>query len=270
MANKIETYNGGVQWKTGASAGMTLGIDGNLGLGVAPSAWGSNYKAIEMAGASLSSTTTGGTASISQNTYYNGTSWIYKATGTSVLYQQGAGSSQHVWFTAPSGTAGNAIPWITAMTLDASGKLSVAGGVSVGNVSNASATALDWYEEGTFTPTIAGTTTAGVGTYTRQQGEYTRVGNTVFFRVNVIITAHTGTGNMVITGLPFVVNNTTNYYPIFQALSNNLTHSSGALQAYTAYNTTTVVLSQEVSGSTQVAVPLDAACDVSISGFYRV
>jgi uncharacterized Zn-binding protein involved in type VI secretion len=62
---------------------------------------------------------------------------------------------------------------------------------------------LDDYEEGTFTPTVIGTGTAGTGTYSSQAGRYQKVGNTVHFELVVVWTAHTGTGNVRVTGLPF-------------------------------------------------------------------
>jgi hypothetical protein len=64
------------------------------------------------------------------------------------------------------------------------------------------------YEEGTFTPVIAGQTSDGVGTYTNQIGRYTKVGRAVHFTIFVTWTAHTGTGNMLIRGLPFTSNST--------------------------------------------------------------
>lgn len=69
--------------------------------------------------------------------------------------------------------------------------------------SSAGANTLDDYEEGTFTPTIAGTTTAGTGTYTIQSGVYTKVGQLVTINIRFSWTAHTGTGNIQINGLPF-------------------------------------------------------------------
>ena len=69
---------------------------------------------------------------------------------------------------------------------------------------------LDWYEEGTFTPTVVGVSTAGVGTYTTQIGHFTRIGDTVSFDITVIWTAHTGTGNTEIGGLPYASRNTAN------------------------------------------------------------
>jgi hypothetical protein len=54
-----------------------------------------------------------------------------------------------------------------------------------------------------FTPVLRGTTTAGTGTYTSQLGTYVRVGSLVSFQLVLDWTAHTGTGNMEITGFPF-------------------------------------------------------------------
>jgi len=65
------------------------------------------------------------------------------------------------------------------------------------------ANTLDDYEEGTFTPVIAGATTAGTGTYVTQQGRYTKIGRTVTYTVNIEWSAHTGTGNTEIRGFPF-------------------------------------------------------------------
>ena len=65
------------------------------------------------------------------------------------------------------------------------------------------ANTLDDYEEGSFTPTIVGATLAGTGTYTTQVGRYTKVGNMVHVALEVTWTAHTGTGNMRVAGLPF-------------------------------------------------------------------
>lgn len=55
----------------------------------------------------------------------------------------------------------------------------------------------------TFTPTIKGQTSAGSGTYTTQSGRFQLVGNRCFFELSVVWTAHTGTGNMLVDGLPY-------------------------------------------------------------------
>jgi hypothetical protein len=56
------------------------------------------------------------------NTYYNA-GFKYVATNGASLYSQNG--STHRFFTAPSGTAGNAITFTQAMTLDASGNLGI-------------------------------------------------------------------------------------------------------------------------------------------------
>ena len=100
----------------------TLDSSGNLGLGVTPSAWGSGITAFQFKNdASLSSHTAGGNLFINSNAYYNGTNWIYSTTTAASQYRQFNGA--HNWYNAASGTAGNAITFTQAMTLDTSGNL---------------------------------------------------------------------------------------------------------------------------------------------------
>jgi len=61
----------------------------------------------------------------------------------------------------------------------------------------------DDYEEGTWTPALKGQTTAGAGTYSRQLGWYTKVGNVCHLTFSLVWTAHSGTGTMYLDGLPF-------------------------------------------------------------------
>lgn len=111
----------GGQVRFGNSA-MTLDTSGNLGLGVTPSAWGSGRKSLDVNNASFYSQT-GNYNGVASNAYNNGSNWIYKTTAAAQLYEQGGGT--HAWFTAPSGTAGAAISFTQAMTLDASGRLGI-------------------------------------------------------------------------------------------------------------------------------------------------
>jgi hypothetical protein len=57
-------------------------------------------------------------------TYSAGTVWKYAVSSQSAAQYRLAGG-EHQWYTAPSGTAGNAITFTQAMTLDASGNLLV-------------------------------------------------------------------------------------------------------------------------------------------------
>ena len=112
---------------TGVTTGLvTLNSSGNLGLGVTPSAWsGTNTRSLDI---SLWTSIANGNAfgsALTFNGFYNGTSWIYKQNNTAAKYEQ---DGSHRWYTAPSGTAGNAISFTQAMTLDASGNLALNGG----------------------------------------------------------------------------------------------------------------------------------------------
>jgi hypothetical protein len=101
---------------------MRLDSSGNLGLGVTPSAW-SGFKVFEVASAGSALWSSGVTdIRMSANMYYNG-NYRYAGTGAASRYEQSSGI--HAWYTAPSGTAGNAISFTQAMTLDASGNLLV-------------------------------------------------------------------------------------------------------------------------------------------------
>ena len=117
-AGKLGFYD-----QNGAATRMLIDSSGNLGLGVSPSAWASPFKNIQVGnGAGFTGRTDAMTAYMSSNYYYNAGD-KYIGTGNATLYLQGSG--QHVWYNAASGTAGNAISFTQAMTLDAAGRLLV-------------------------------------------------------------------------------------------------------------------------------------------------
>lgn len=102
---------------------LNLDSAGNVGIGTVPSAWNTAIKSFQIGnGASLISPSS--TETILGANYYRDTSDVnrYINTGFATKYHQASG--QHQWQTAPSGTAGSAITWTNAMTLDASGNLS--------------------------------------------------------------------------------------------------------------------------------------------------
>jgi hypothetical protein len=101
---------------------MTLNSAGNLGLAVTPSAWDAGQKVVQVGYGSFYGLSDGGATIISSNAYYN-SGWKYSTTNPAAVYQI-VGNS-HQWLIAPSGTAGNAITFTQAMTLDASGYLGI-------------------------------------------------------------------------------------------------------------------------------------------------
>ena len=123
-ADTIGFAEGGVE-------AMRLDSAGNMGLGVTPSAWGTSgtvLKAFQIGTGSSGGNFIAGANGfagtfVGANSYYNGTNWIYSSTAAAAYYNVTAGS--HAWYNAASGTAGNAITFTQAMTLDASGNLGV-------------------------------------------------------------------------------------------------------------------------------------------------
>lgn len=126
---------------------------------------------------------------------------------------------------------------------------------------------LDDYEEGAFTPRIDGTTAAGTGTYTLQNGVFTKIGNVVVLSGVISLTAHSGTGNMVVANLPFT-QDLLAPLAVANLRVNNLTHSGGAIIGYVSGST--IVLETETSGSPPVALPMDTACSIRFSVTYFV
>jgi hypothetical protein len=105
--------------RSGIATRMTLSSDGNLGLGVTPSAW-SGFKAIQVNNASLSGWSSDNTAMfLGANNYFDGTNFKYISNNFANQYRQQAGD--HYWFNAPSGTG--TITFTQAMTLTAAGRL---------------------------------------------------------------------------------------------------------------------------------------------------
>ena len=95
-------------WQKGdGSEILKLDSSGNLGLGVTPGTWGSNFKAIQVGDyAAFSHYLTAAAAIVSSNARNsNNTDWVYLYTGVAATrYETGLGA--HRWYTAPSGTAG--------------------------------------------------------------------------------------------------------------------------------------------------------------------
>jgi hypothetical protein len=140
-ASKIAFNGGGTIWgEVGASYNsnnpymaffvrsgsekMRITDAGNVGIGVTPSAWGTNYKATQIGTAGvLYANTNANTVGLICNAYGTNSSDNYITNGVATRYYQFSGN--HYWDYAASGTAGNAVSFSTKMTLDASGLLGV-------------------------------------------------------------------------------------------------------------------------------------------------
>ena len=140
------------------------------------------------------------------------------------------------------------------------------------NGDTAAVNALNDYEEGTFVPAIAGTTLPGTGTYAPQQGRYIKIGRLVHVQMRLTWSAHTGTGNMKITGLPFtVLSGGSVEVPISLRISNLTSPANTTVQGYCNVNTTEIILeSVLISGAASSPLALDTAADIMITTTYTV
>jgi hypothetical protein len=100
-------------------ARLFLDTSGNLGLGVTPSAWNSGAKVLQVSNAGLYAGTT--FTNLGSNIVWTSIGNSYISNGFASLYAQEIG--EHRFYTAPSGTAGNAITFTQAMTLTSDGNL---------------------------------------------------------------------------------------------------------------------------------------------------
>jgi hypothetical protein len=143
-------------------------------------------------------------------------------------------------------------------TLSTTGAATFAGAVTVstgnlvigtaGNGIDFSATAgtgtselLNDYEEGTWTPSLAGSATAGTVAYSSQYGYYTKIGRLLYVWFDVEVSSFSGgTGGLTMTNLPFSNANITNFYPTFQpwfvaaAYASTYTTPTGSINANTS------------------------------------
>jgi hypothetical protein len=107
---------------------VTIDASSNVGVGVTPSAWGVNTKAMQLGDyAAIFSNTANGSANISMNASFDGTNWKYKNSNWPANYYSQI-NGQHQWWNAPSsgaGGAGTTATFTQAMTLDALGNLLV-------------------------------------------------------------------------------------------------------------------------------------------------
>jgi hypothetical protein len=126
------------------------------------------------------------------------------------------------------------------------------------------------YEEGTFTPTISGSSSAGTGTYSTQLGYYTKIGNLVYVTATIVWSAHTGTGNMRLSGLPFTVLNVTSLEPplSLQVSDVTLTALNVAQATFRRNATYAEVLQYPVGGGAVTDVPIDTAATIRYAGSF--
>jgi hypothetical protein len=131
------------------------------------------------------------------------------------------------------------------------------------------ANTLDDYAEGTFTPLIGGTGAAGTATYATQVGMYVKIGSLVWIDIELNWSGHTGTGNLVVNGLPFT--SAASIGPALSIYPQNIGMTAGNIMTcLLAPGSTQVLLRQTPAGGGAASqIPMDASGAIIISGFYQ-
>ena len=182
-------------------------------------------------------------------------------------------------FNDTANTIGFSTGGVERARFNSTGNLAFANGLGIdfsavtGGTGTATANVLNDYEEGTFTPTVAGTTTAGVGVYTDQNGYYTKIGRLVTVQVFLNWTAHTGTGDMRFSSLPFVSNGSANnssgisiaYLSSIALTAGNVLYGNiGASVSHVS------ALQYPTGGGSLTGVPIDVSAYIAFSATYFV
>jgi len=97
-------------------------FSGNVGIGVTPSAW-SVIQAMQILNTSYGASPNNLISYMSSNVFFDG-AFKYITTGTATQYRMND-SGAFSWLQAPSGTAGNAISFTTAMTITSGGNVGI-------------------------------------------------------------------------------------------------------------------------------------------------
>jgi hypothetical protein len=129
---------------------------------------------------------------------------------------------------------------------------------------------LNDYEEGTFTPTVYGGTTAGTTNYLSQIGLYTKIGRVVHFMIYVDWNSQSGTGTLNVGDLPFTVKQTFVQTP-GAVTSSNLTFTAGASLACAIQpGATNITVAESTTAIGQNYVAVDGVATLFIAGSYMV
>lgn len=207
--------------------------------------WGSAYGGVYSLGIAISS-------NMVNNSSLGGT-LQYGQTGVSTMYKQYAGG--HYFYRAASGSGGSNISYQEVLSTDTSNNITFTAGNLIqgtaakginftANTPAAGMTSqlLNWYEEGTWTPTVAsdgGTITSYTAT-----GTYTRIGRMVMLNMNILITNNgTGSGGLNISGIPFSAAATYAATGVFREVA-----ATGNVGAITVGSTTTMSMNTYNNG----------------------
>lgn len=173
-----------------------------------------------------------------------------------------------VW--TPATAATNASMVSTSYDVSTDDKRTRTGSIQFSNNSgDTSSTAINYFKKGTISPTVFGETSAGTATYTVQGGWYQRVGDVVSFSVTLSWSAHTGTGNLAVSGLPFPSDGSPLNRACFSIYTSGLSGVTGNLAAIVGEGTQNILISQ-INNGVQSRVAIPANGNLTITGSHKV
>ena len=206
-----------VALSTNSSVRFRVDASGNAGLGVTPAAHGSSERALDIGNTTSFGRQSDAALVANFNTFLNASSqYIYRISSFASSYQQLAG--EHKFFTAPSGTAGNAVTLTQQMTITQAGNITAnTGNVVIGTAGKGidfsaathgagmTSELLADYEEGTWTPNQGPGLTV-VGAFS-SSGTYTKIGRAVTVTGSVVgaTSVAVGSAGIIVSNLPFTV-----------------------------------------------------------------
>lgn len=159
---------------------------------------------------------------------------------------------------------------LTASSAQISGTISVTG-VSThtgGTITGTGGDTVLLEKTGTFVPRAFGTTSAGTGTYTTQNGAYWTRGRLVYIEIELNVTAHTGTGNLRVDGLPYTKANNGIDSPLTVQWSNITLLAVGNKIMPAVLANTSIIAINEIGSGAASALPLDTSFILRMSGMY--
>jgi fibronectin-binding autotransporter adhesin len=214
---------------------------------------------LNITGGSLNLAGGGANGFISGNTWYgiNTGNWVFQA---------GNGTQSFVW-TNSSGAAQVTLASNTGNVTLNTGNLiqgTAAKGVNfTANTPAAGMTSqlLNWYEEGTWTPVIRGSGTAGTYQLSVAYGTYTRIGNQVTITGAITLAGAVtggGTGDLQITGMPFA--KAANTGAVGAVYLGNIAFTGNlSISTLTRSASSTLYIVQAATGAGVTQVPVSAA-----------
>jgi len=196
-----------IKFYTNNDERLRIDSNGMIGIGGVTPKTQNTFDAIEFGKTGFLGSQTGArTVEMASNAYYN-SGWKYKENDVASQYYQYQG--YHAFTSAVSGSADGAISFVERLRIESGGDVDI----TDGNLKLASGHGIDFgatggpasgtggseilsdYEQGTFSPDWFDDGGAFVSSYTTQYGQYTKIGNVVYFCFGLRIGSFSRTPN---------------------------------------------------------------------------